>query len=374
MLLAPAYWIWNDARVLLVAQALLLSAASLPVLWWGRSQLGTAAGASAQVAFLGFWGLLAGVIFDFHELALAVPAISFGLWALLERRTRLFAAMLVLGCLTKEDIALTFAAMGVYAAVVQRRGRFGLAVLGVCFAWFVLVLQVVIPSISGHRYHYWNYPALGRTWPAAAVALLERPYRAVTLALSTATKRVTLLETFGAWAFLPLASPLLVVALPSLAERFWSQNPALWSTRWQYSLPLAPVLAFTAIDGARRLRPVSRQAVFATAACALALSAFVVRPFEGLPRLMSARRAALIDSCIDRIPPQAPVAASDRLIPHLSHRPEVTPLWRDPDQRYLAEAGKAQRDPRGYRLVCRRGPVTVLEARGQPRSGSTRAA
>jgi uncharacterized membrane protein len=54
--------------------------------------------------------VLAGVIFDFHELALATLAISFGLWALLERRTRLFAAMLVLGCLAKEDIALTFAA------------------------------------------------------------------------------------------------------------------------------------------------------------------------------------------------------------------------------------------------------------------------
>src|SRR5256885_1262386 len=43
MALAPAYWIWDDARVLLVAQALLLAAASLPIFYWGRSQLGAAA-------------------------------------------------------------------------------------------------------------------------------------------------------------------------------------------------------------------------------------------------------------------------------------------------------------------------------------------
>jgi len=49
--------------VLLVSQALLLAAASLPVYFWGRSRLGAEAAALAQLAFLAFWGLLAGVIF-----------------------------------------------------------------------------------------------------------------------------------------------------------------------------------------------------------------------------------------------------------------------------------------------------------------------
>jgi len=189
MLLAPAYWIWSDARVLLVAQALLLAAASLPVYFWGRSRLGAEAAALAQLAFLAFWGLLAGVIFDFHELALAVPAISFGLWALVERRLLLFWSMLVLGCLAKEDVALTFAAMGLYALLVQRRARFGLAVTALTAGWFVAVLGLVIPAISGRRYHYFDYPALGRNWTAALVTLAERPYRAVTLALESAHPR-----------------------------------------------------------------------------------------------------------------------------------------------------------------------------------------
>jgi uncharacterized membrane protein len=380
MALAPAYWIWDDARVLLVVQALLLAAASLPVFYWGRSQLGIAAAATAQVAFLASWGVLAGVIFDFHELALAVPAISFGLWALLERRTRLFAAMLVLGCLTKEDVALTFAAMGLYALIVQRRRRFGLAVFGVCAAWFAVVLEVVIPAISGRPYHYWDYPGLGRTPTAALVALLERPSRALTLALDRTTKVVTLAETFGAWLFLPFVSPLVLVSVPALADRFWANNPDLWSTRFQYTLPVAPVLAFAAIDGARRLRRFSRQLVLAAAACGIVLSAFVIRPLEGLSEFMSAHRAALTDACLDRIPARVAVAASQRLIPHLSHRRDIRPLERRRDEPYLAVAtdirGSDERllaralagraiDPGGvhYRLVCQRGAVTVLEAR-----------
>ena len=48
-----------------------------------------------------------------------------------------------------QTYALTFAAMGIYALVVQRRWQFGLVVAAVCTAWFALVLDVVIPAISG---------------------------------------------------------------------------------------------------------------------------------------------------------------------------------------------------------------------------------
>jgi uncharacterized membrane protein len=379
MALAPAYWVWNDTRVLLVVQALLLAAASLPVFWWGRSQLGAAAGALAQLGFLAFWGLLAGVIFDFHELAVAVPAISFGLWALLERRDRLFAAMLVVGCLAKEDVALTFAAMGLYALVVQRRGRFGLAVLGVCAAWFALVLDVVIPAIAGRAYHYWDYPGLGPTWPRGLLTLVERPWRGLTLALDRDEKLATLAATLGAWLFLPLASPLLVIALPSLCERLWAADPSLWSTRFQYTLPIAPVLAFAAIDGARRLRADARLLVAGAVVAGLVLTVLVVRPLGGLGGYMSARRASLSDSCLDRIPPYATVAASERLVAHLSHRRVIRPLARERGEAYLAVAQGSSRPDRillasalagrriaprrvRYGVVCRGGAVTVLRA------------
>lgn len=109
------------------------------------------------------------------------------------------------------------------------------------------------------------------------------------------------------------------------------------------------------------------------------LSAFVVRPLAGLSDFMSARLAAASDTCLDRIPAQAPVAASGRLIPHLSHRRVVVPLSRLSGQPYLALAHYDSHDTKlaaqpSYRVVCRRGAVTVLENRRQSRSGSTRAA
>ncbi|HSC51224.1 MAG TPA: DUF2079 domain-containing protein [Gaiellaceae bacterium] len=359
MLLAPAYWVWDDARVLLVAQALLLAAASLPLFWWARPRLGLAGATAIQLAFLGFWGLLAGMIFDFHELALAVPAISFGLYALLERRQALFWLMLALGCLAKEDIALTFAAMGLYAVVVQRRARFGLGVIGLAGAWFVVALGAIIPAISGHRYHYWDYPSLGRSWTRAPLAAVRRPWRVAAAVVDKGEKRATLAATFGAWLFLPLASPLLIVALPTIAERFLAGNPAFWSDRFQYSLPIAPILAFAAVDTLSRMKRLRSLAVVGVLATGLVLTVGVVRPLHGLSGYMTAARAGEIDACLDRIPRRASVAASGPLVPHLSHRLQIDPLFRQDHDAYLAVEGRAGRDP-GYRRVCRDGGVTIL--------------
>ena len=254
VVLAPLYWIWDDARTLLVAQAILIAAASVPVFWWGRPRLGARAALCVQAAFLLFWGVLAAVVFDFHELAIAVVAISFGLYALLERRPVLFWFMFTLGCLSKEDITLTFAAMGIYALAIQRRRWFGLAVLAASAGWFACVLLLVIPTIAGHAYTYWNYPALGPTPAKAVLGLVERPYRAVTLLFDRSEKRATLVEMLGAWLFLPLCSPILLIAIPTVAERFWANNPSFWTTSYQYTLPVAPILAFATIDGLSHLR------------------------------------------------------------------------------------------------------------------------
>jgi uncharacterized membrane protein len=386
VLLAPAYWLWNDARVLLVAQALLIASASLPIFWWARPRLGSAGASCFQLGFLCFWGVLAGVVFDFHELAVAVPALSFGIYALLERRPRLFWAMFTVGCLTKEDIALTFAAMGVYALLAQGRRWFGLAVLGTAIAWFAITIDVIMPAISGHAYLYTgNYGRLGGTPTRNLVTLLKRPYLGVTLLFDRTAKIRTLAELFGAWLFLPLASPLLLLALPSLAERFWSSNPSLWSTSYQYSLPLAPILAYAAIDSTARLQrllPVDRWRKLASAIAPASLIAgvgslvWIVQPLAALTGYMSSAQAAAIDTCLDTIPADAGIAASENLIPHLSHRLHIYRLSHPHTAQYLAIAGQqahpavplTRRDARSlqtsrghYTLVCQHRGIRVLK-------------
>ncbi|HET7807010.1 MAG TPA: DUF2079 domain-containing protein, partial [Gaiellaceae bacterium] len=172
-------------------------------------------------------------------------------------------------------------------------------------------------------------------------------------------KRATLAATFGAWLFLPLGSPLLLVTLPTIAERFLAGNPAFWSDRFQYALPIAPILAFASVDTLSRLRRFRAGAALAVLACGVVLSVAVVRPLRGLSGYMTAARADEIDACLDRIPPRASVAASGALVPHLTHRLQIDPLFRQHHDAYLAVEGRGGRVP-DYRRVCREGGVTVL--------------
>src|SRR5437588_10739345 len=71
MVLAPFYWLWDSAGVLLVAQAILLALAGIPIYVWARRELGPVAGLAFQAAYLIFWGVLAGVVYDFHHVAFA---------------------------------------------------------------------------------------------------------------------------------------------------------------------------------------------------------------------------------------------------------------------------------------------------------------
>ena len=336
--------------------------------------------------------MLSGVIYDFHHIAFAVPAISFGLYAVLTNRNRLFWAMLVVGLLTRENIALTFAATGVYVAVVQHRWRLGAAVVAVCAAWFAALIEVVMPAIAGAAYGHWTYEALGSGPGSALLHLVRHPISSLQLLVDNPIKRKLVGGLLGAWLFLPLASPISLVAIPTLLERLWSSNPALWSASFHYSLVIAPILAFAAIDGLARLQhrlslPRWRGSIgvgvsLALLAAGLILSFGVVRPLDELATYISGSQASTVQSCLNVIPPDADVSASNKLLPHLSHRAEIYLLTMKSDASYVAidldtylgqffpgEQAQirtiiSQALADGYGVACSRGTTVVLRRGG----------
>jgi uncharacterized membrane protein len=385
VLLAPLYWIWSDPRMLLAAQAVLLAAAALPLFWWARDRLGLLAAFAFEAAYLLWYGVLAGDIFDFHELALAAPLVSVALYAMLERRDAVLVAAAALLLLTKEDLALTLIGFAAYVAIVQRRWRFGGAIAAASLAWFALAFKVLIPAFAGGRaYSHWSYDALGSTPGSALENLVRHPIRSVKLFVTPHTKQVALFNLFGSWLFLPLVSPLLIVMLPTLAERFLSSVPSYWAQGFHYSLVIAPMLAFAAVDTTKRARErmTGRAALVRAAAIAALLVGLYftfgrLRPLDELDRYATDAQAADIRACLATVPPDASVAATSALVPHLSERRsiwviDIRPVpraqvlaidlatWIYP--RTAADLGALTRRAlrSGYGITCSRGATVVL--------------
>ena len=389
MLLAPLFWIWSSPEMLLIAQGVLLAAAGIPIYMWGAKRLGPLEGLAFQGSYLVFWGILAGVLFDFHHVAIAVPAISAALYAMLERKNRLLWAMVAVAMLTREDIALTLIAIGFYILVVQRRYVLGAAIMGVNAVWFALLLGWIIPAIRGGPYLHWTYTDLG-TGPASAVVfVVTHPFQSAGLLFVPLAKTRIWVGMLGSWLFLPILSPITLIALPYLAERFWSSAPSFWTFHAEYSMVPAPILAFAAIDSAARLRSLWKTAFAKRLAAVGALGSLlasaslsvIIHPLDELSTYVSPSTAADIQACLDVIPPDASVAATQELLAHLSHRKAIYQIPDDHDTSVdyiaidLASDGNNEQGLRdlvrralgtGYGIACTRELTLVLA-----RSGAT---
>ena len=387
VVLAPLYWAWNTPDAILAAQALIASLGGVPVYLWAARQLGRLAGLAFLAAYLTFWGLQAGLIYDFHHVAFAVPGLSLALYGTLERRNLLLLAGVVICMLTREDVALTVAALGLYIALVQRRWVLGGLLAAVQIGWFLLLIRVVMPALAGTPYRHWTYQQLGSGPGSALAHVITHPLSSLELLFQPAQKVKVWLGIFGSWLFLPAVSPLLIVLLPSLLARFWSSETTLWSFHFQYTLAEAPILAFAAVDTtarlARLLGPRLPRLAVPVAAVAILLvnlvaSFLVIRPLAEVTTYVSAARAAEIQSCLDVIPGSAQVTASNFLLPHLDHRAQIYLLPARPDADFIAidvstyhhfAPGEEQALRKivldslsgSYGVACSRGETVILE-------------
>ncbi|MDH6134902.1 hypothetical protein P3T37_004311 [Kitasatospora sp. MAA4] len=325
-LLAPFFWLFPSAMTLLVAQAALfawsvgvVSDSAARVLTRNRGLLiGTAYGLS--------WGLQRAVDAEFHEIAFAVPLLALvGRQLLLGRweRAAWWALPLVL---VKEDMGLTVAAVGVVLALTARRWFTAgvLVVFGLGFT--ALTVFLLIPHFNPqHHFDYWS-KLPGGTHPKLW-QVLSGPFTRLTVWKTTGW-------LFGIVGFLALRSPLVVLALPTLAWRFGSSNPMFWGPDWHYNATLMPILFLALVDAVQRLGRSARPGLRAfadgmvPAAPGIAVACLVSLPvgFGGLadPAAWSGgQHAAVLRAAIAQIPPDVRVESSMGPLAQLAARDDT---------------------------------------------------
>ncbi|MFG1604838.1 DUF2079 domain-containing protein [Actinoplanes sp. NPDC049265] len=368
-LLGPIYHVFPSPYTLLVAQAALFALSAVPVTRLAVLRLGTRGGLAIGAAYGLSWGIQQAAGFDFHEVCFAVPLLAFSLECLVHRRWGAAVAWAAPLVLVKEDLPLTVAAIGGYL-ILRGRRRFGLATVAGAVAAGLLIVVVVVPAFNtGGGYAYTSGGAL----------LSGIPLKLLTLAL-------LLLPT----GFLAVRSPLLLLALPTLAWRFWADNPHYWGTRYHYSAVLMPIVFVALLDAPLALLDRFRRRLpYAALAFAVLLSA--VLPLNALADPATWRRdpaATAVRQALRRIPDDARVAASNRLAPQLTARCEVylfpfypdatvRPEWvvvSDPPDTGLSPADRSRAalaalPGLGYRPVAAAGGVTLFTNGGPGRTG-----
>lgn len=385
VVLAPLYHVWDDARVLLLAQAVLVAISVWVVHRFAARHLDRRTAALAAVVYALGWPLQNMIDYDFHEIAFAVPLLAWAVDALDRRSDRELVAAALLLLLVREDMGVVVACLGL-VRLLHRPRRPGVFLLVLGPAAFLVVTKLVIPHFG--LFGYWTYAALGPDLGSALRFILVHPLDTVELLLSPSVKAEKVVLLFAPVAFLALRSPYVLPVIPLLAAMLLSSRTALWGTMFHHSAVLWPIVFLAAVHGAVLLRlPERRRVWLAVRLLVLAfplVGALASAQLYPLQRLVTAdalvadtdQRAA--EAMIREVPPGTCVEADDNVTVFLTHTNRVSvrgllgrppdfyvvdladrDMFHAPSDRVWAEAKVA-----GYTEVQRHGSLVLLRIPG----------
>jgi uncharacterized membrane protein len=327
-LLAPFYRLVPRPQTLLVAQAALTAVSVVPVTRAAGRVVGPRAGLLVGVAYAGSYGLQSMIGFDFHEVALAVPCLAFGLERHLNGDSRRAAVLLGLLVFVKEDLGVTVL---LFAIVLAFRGerRLAAALAAWAVTWFVLATAVIIPALSPdgtYRYfhHFVQNGSLGLT-----------PHRLLSMAASDGRAHL-LIVLLLTGVFIAVRSPLALLTLGTLSWRLASQGPGYMDTHVHYDAVLMPIVFMASLDALRALqsRPtlgrLLRRGYPWAAATVMVVLTVAAYPF---PRLLqpgfyaSGPQVASVQRLLTHVPHRAGIRTDNNLVPLMVSRNDVTMLY-----------------------------------------------
>ncbi len=256
VLLSPFYLIWERAATLLIIQSVLLGLGSIPVYFLSRKVLSRRFHFTDLQSKVGSISLVLAYllnpamewvnIYDFHGVSLSIPFLLSAFYFAYQKRWLGYAVFIFLAILTKEEISLFIAMLGLTVAFIFKEKAIGFATFICGILWFLVMIVWIIPYFSQEG-QYWALQWFGLTNQKESLTIsyiLELAHR-FTLSPDATDYYLNLLKPF---AFLPiLGFPWLILSLPELLINLTSTQAQMRSTMFHYSSGIIPSLVIASI-------------------------------------------------------------------------------------------------------------------------------
>lgn len=321
-LLSPIYWFFNDTRILLVIQALVITFSGIPIYLFAQlKKLRFSVSFALLVSFLLFYGIQNAIWADVHSLVFAAALMPWFIYFLETGKTRwtLVTFALLLSC--KEDIAL-FTFLISFVWFIVHKKKIAMILMGLSLAYLAIIFGIYYPHFTPNGYRFQNQAGL------LSNIDLSNMY-------NTSDKRDVLFYSIVWFGFLPVFAPLsLIPAVGDLFHYFVLGSNYVTSAQGMflhYRVTLAMLLVWPTII------VISKYKKFNTIYIAtyLLLIAFFLQYWLHLPLSYLTKRwfwtppasVATIKGVLSALPPSAPVVSQVNITPHINHRDFVFTLW-----------------------------------------------
>lgn len=334
-LLAPLYWIWSDVRILLVFQALLVTAAALPIYLLAKKKLrNQLISIFVSISYLLFSGTQFTITNEFHQSAFIPLLLSLGLyWMETDKRNWGIIAILSLQ-LVKEEMGLLVAAIGLMY-IFRKQAKTGiLLTVGGLFGFYILINSIIPAVSSQNNYIHYGYGSLGETPAEVVKSVINNPVAGFKTLIEPKIKLEQVGDSIISFGGLPLLSPVsLIPVFQNYVVRFLDdRNIHRWLNNNHYSAPLGPLLAYATILGIARIASFSSgrmrslclagYLLFTSSGTALIFKLPVWSLFKS-QLYFTPQWVKNIDSIVKLVPSNSSVATINSVFPHLSQRDKI---------------------------------------------------
>lgn len=354
-LLSPLYLLWDNVRFLLVIQSFFLALGAIPVY---LLSLHTVKNKIVSFVLVFVYLLNPGMqwtnMYDFHGIALAIPLLLFTFYFAVTKRWGWYVFFALLSILTKEEVSLIIAMMGIYIVLYVKNKKAGLLsfLFGIC--WFFVTVFAVMPYFRGGTEH-WAFAWYHLSEPESEGDTSKTPILGVIVnrllfAYDVPPYYFSLLKPFGI--FLPLIRlPELLLSSPEIVINTLSTHAEMRGIMLHYDSGITPFLIISTIFGLgavydftkknKRLSPYSNHILYGLTVYLLFISVRVNYPNTPLPyspncwcRMYEVTdKDKQFEELLAKIPQDASVTSSPEIRSHVTHRVKsfTLPRYADTD-------------------------------------------
>lgn len=353
-LVSPLYWIFGSYTMLLIQIFSILFGAYGVYKYFSEKSENNYFPLLAMIHFLSIWGIYSALSFDFHDNVVAAMLVPWFFYFFEKKRFLASSVFFVMILISKENMALWAASIGLGLALMYRKDRrlLKISLLHSAFAvvYFIVVIKVIMPFISGDfvqdGYYHFKYHALGDNGAEAIKTMFTRPLYTIKLLFvnhlndpmtDNIKKELHLMVLLSGGIALLFRPWYLVMLLPIFAQKLFSDDYAKWGINYQYSIEFVPILTFALFNWLHSFSNKKLVLLVSFAFVSLSIYATYSKLEERdslwyVPELSKFYEKAHYRSSYDTkelykalksIPDEASVSASSPLVPHLSFRKAI---------------------------------------------------
>jgi len=324
-IISPIYWVWDDVRMLIIAQVLVMVTSAIPVyLLAQKYKLHKLLCYAITFAYLTFYGVQNALWFDVHSSVFGAALMMWFIYFIDREKLRLAWLFFILTLLSKENFAaLLFLVSLTYLFINKNKYHFYF--MGVAIAYLIFIFGFYFPHAIVGGYKYQTKDGL--------LSDINPVYL-----FNTSDKRDVWLYSFFSFGFIPLLYPVYLIAyVGNLAIYFIFGKgvPGAQGLFLHYRVDLVPLLAFATILTIDKWKKKIKWLNTWYVAIYIILCACFVQYALHLPLSYLSKRwfwyqspaVNNINTVISYLPPNASVASQDNITPHLSHRRAIFTLW-----------------------------------------------